>query len=233
MKLMGTCFQCMEAKGVNYFPQMVRLAPKDSGLYEFICSDGHLNSAVLQQRHFQLLFEMGLYALKDGYPREAVADFAASLERFYEFYFKFTCRLSKVPDKDVDETWRLVAAQSERQLGLYLSAYLAANGTTAPTLSNPQTKFRNDVIHKGNIPLYSEAIAFGEAVRNLIQPIIRRLAVDHAKALMEDTGLHLIRQSRERTPVATISYPTTLSFEAAEDIPLEERIQEIGVAPWS
>ena len=64
---------------------IARLA--DDGRYEVRCQAGHLNTVFLDNVKFELLFEMGLNALIDGYPREAVSSFASSLERFYEFYW--------------------------------------------------------------------------------------------------------------------------------------------------
>ena len=58
----------------------------DDGRYEIRCQAGHLSTVFLDNLKFELLFEMGLNALLDGYPRDAVSSFASSLERFYEFY---------------------------------------------------------------------------------------------------------------------------------------------------
>src|SRR5690606_23860589 len=109
---------------------------------------------------FQLLFQVGIHALVDGYPREAVADFTAALERFYEFYFRVVCRIKGI-NKDAERaTWSRVANQSERQLGLFLGSYLAVNGAPGPTLSRTNVEFRNGVVHKGKIPAREEASGF-------------------------------------------------------------------------
>src|ERR1700681_1770876 len=60
----------------------------ESGEYEVVCGRGHISCVQLLNLKFELLFEMGLNALVDGYGREAVSSFAASLERFYEFYWR-------------------------------------------------------------------------------------------------------------------------------------------------
>jgi hypothetical protein len=64
----------------------------DDGTYEVRCGRGHISSVRLLNAKFELLFEMGLNALVDGYGREAVSSFAASLERFYEFYWRCVTR---------------------------------------------------------------------------------------------------------------------------------------------
>jgi hypothetical protein len=45
---------------------------------------------------FEILFEVGSYALLDGYYREAVSSFAAALERFYEFFVEVIARSNGV-----------------------------------------------------------------------------------------------------------------------------------------
>ena len=56
----------------------------DKLLYEFSCKNGHLNRFFITNTKYELLFDMGLCAYLNGFYREAVLDFAASLERFYE-----------------------------------------------------------------------------------------------------------------------------------------------------
>lgn len=133
MRLPTTCSVCMMEMANGIEPSVMMVSPSDDGRYTFACERGHTGLTVLQQDRFQLLFEAGLHALIDGYPREAVADFASSLERFYEFYFRMHCRASGIARADEDKTWTVVASQSERQLGLYLSSYLSINGNCAPT----------------------------------------------------------------------------------------------------
>ena len=46
---------------------------------------------------FELLFELGINALIDGYPREAVSSFASALERFYEFFCQVAALALSIP----------------------------------------------------------------------------------------------------------------------------------------
>jgi hypothetical protein len=52
----------------------------DDGLYEATCPKGHKSITILQQRKFEILFDIGIYAINDGYYREAISSFTASLE---------------------------------------------------------------------------------------------------------------------------------------------------------
>lgn len=61
---------------------------RDENHYALTCPKGHRNVVVLQQQKFEVLFEIGAHAIEDGYYREAVSSFTASLERFYEFFVR-------------------------------------------------------------------------------------------------------------------------------------------------
>jgi len=52
---------------------------REDGRYETICPNSHKFIIVLQQLKFEVLFEIGAYAITDGYYREAVSSFTSSL----------------------------------------------------------------------------------------------------------------------------------------------------------
>jgi hypothetical protein len=60
----------------------------DEVTYEVECSRGHRSFILLQQQRFEVLLQIGAYAIVDGCAREAVSSFTASLERFYEFFIR-------------------------------------------------------------------------------------------------------------------------------------------------
>lgn len=98
--------------------------PADDGKYEVCCVAGHVSTVTVDNLKFELLFEMGLNALVDGYPREAVSSFASALERFYEFYWQVVAMFHSIPEQQMDIAWKVIAKQSERQLGMFVSAAL-------------------------------------------------------------------------------------------------------------
>jgi len=161
----------------------------DDGTYEARCGRGHISSVRLLNAKFELLFEMGLNALVDGYAREAVSSFAASLERFYEFYWRVAMRHLSAPEEAVSNAWKSLSRQSERQLGAYISASLLLEHKM-PQLLNPNKdiEFRNAVIHKGYIPSIEEAMEFGNTVMAIINGTLdnlRRLAPEAVKEIYE------------------------------------------------
>jgi len=167
----------------------------NDGEYEVICGKGHKGIVILDNLKFELLYEMGLNALIDGYPREAVSSFVASLERFYEFYWRVVMNYFEVSNVDSKATWKPLSKQSERQLGAYVSASLLLT-KRVPTLlnQNKEVPFRNNVIHNGYVPTKEEAISFGNSVMNLINTELDNLR-ERATDALECTYRHLSPQS--------------------------------------
>src|SRR2546425_10183395 len=89
---------------------------RDDGRYQVTCPKGHTGITILQEQKFEILFEIGAYAIADGYYREAVSSFTASLERCHEFFIRALMFESKIDPDVIDSSWRAVSAQSERQL---------------------------------------------------------------------------------------------------------------------
>ncbi len=158
----------------------------DDGKYEARCALGHVSKVFLDNIKFELLFEMGVNGLVDGYPREAVSSFASSLERFYEFYWHVVIEHLGIPNGIASTTWKIASKQSERQIGMFVTASLLLT-KRKPDLLDPNTevKFRNDVIHNGYIPSKAEAISFGNRVMQLINSSLDDLRKVAPNALTE------------------------------------------------
>jgi hypothetical protein len=173
------CAYAVSKKLVDYaeidvYSPMSRLS--DSGKYEVVCGHGHTSTVALNNLKFELLFEMGINAIVDGYGREAVSSFSAALERFYEFYWRVALAHLSIPEDMVTAAWKALSHQSERQLGAYVSASLSL-AKELPRLLNPnkEVAFRNNVVHKGYLPTDEEAIEFGDAVMVLINEELGKL----------------------------------------------------------
>lgn len=150
--------------------------PSDDGKYEVRCALGHIGTVSVDNVKFELLFEMGLNALVDGYPREAVSSFASALERFYEFYCHVVAASSAIPHEQMASAWKAVGKQSERQLGMFIASALSLTKQCPPLLNpNREVKFRNEVIHGGYIPTIEEAISFGDVVMTHINESLQTL----------------------------------------------------------
>ena len=156
----------------------------DSGEYEVKCGKGHVSTVILDNVKFELLFEMGINAIVDGYPREAVSSFASALERFYEFYWRVVMNHQGISKDVVDSSWKPLSKLSERQVGAYVTAAILLT-KKAPTLlnTNKEVPFRNKVIHNGYIPTTEEATSFGNVIMQIINNEIENLRLLAENAL--------------------------------------------------
>jgi hypothetical protein len=154
----------------------------ESGVYEVCCEKGHKTRVALRNAKFELLFDLGFNGLIDGYYREAVSSFTASLERFYEFFIKVALDGELATDV-IDETWKSVKSQSERQLAAYLFLYLKTIRKRPLMLGNGSVSFRNDVTHKGLIPGREQTLKYGEEVRMIVNSAITEMKICFNDAL--------------------------------------------------
>lgn len=158
----------------------------DSLIHELTCpSCGARYVVYVRKQKFEVLFDLGTRALLEGYAREAVASFAAAQERFFEFYVRASV-LERAAGREgdfeealaaLDGTWRHVASQSERQLGMFALAYLLREGR-APDFLTPGalgSDFRNRVIHRGALPRREEVEAYAARVFALIDRLLTTL----------------------------------------------------------
>ena len=178
MQIPITCTYCSEAD-LNNSKNITKVELSDNGKYKLICQNGHSSLIILNHQKFQILFEIGINAIIDGYYREAVSSFSSSLERIYEFFSKVICITKGVEWTVIQDAWKDVSNQSERQLGAFIFLYLLETGGKPDLLHKKKIEFRNSVIHKGKIPSREEAIAYGQAVLEVIQPLLISLRVNY------------------------------------------------------
>ncbi|MDO6762954.1 hypothetical protein [Agarivorans sp. 1_MG-2023] len=184
MRINHICPYCMQEAFDNSGMQTLsfRLTPHmihDSGVHEITCPRGHDYSVVLSAAKYEILFDVGMNALGDGYTRESVSSFASSLERFYEFFIKFQIDNNGISPTLAEQAWKIVSNQSERQLGAFTYLYICSLDKIPPELSTKDRGFRNKVIHKGYIPDVDEALGFGKIVYNHITTVISELEVKY------------------------------------------------------
>jgi len=197
------------------YPSYVEL--RNDGRYEFVCSQGHKTIAILQQQKFEVLYEIGAYALIDGYYRESIASFTSALERFYEFFLLVKSLQNKIDAHIFDSAWKLISSQSERQLGAFIFSYTEQFSKQPILLSQNKITFRNSVIHKGTIPTKNEALDYGQAILNVVTPLLRETLAAFPDGVQQSVFKHLqeCRGKEEGLPISTISMPTILSINQA------------------
>jgi hypothetical protein len=213
MRIAITCNYCADNREGEVLSNFWFVPLTDKGVYRSICPKGHRTVTILQQMRFEVLAETAVQAILDGYTREAVSSFAASIERFYEYYSKAVLLTRGVQGPQLLESWKSVRLQSERQLGMFAALFLLEENRPAPLLPHEardagSVKFRNSVTHQGYIPTESEAVSFGQAVIDIVETVIGFMGVRYQAAT--DSILQnyyaLARAELEADEQATVSF---------------------------
>lgn len=168
MKLNFQCSKCFsESITTHDFVQI-----QEDNLYEYTCAKGHRNIYFVNNQKFELLMESAVYAIHDGYYREAISAMAASLERLQEFVIRILLRKENFENDQFEIGWNTIRKYSERQLGAFTFLYFREFRKLPDLLTDKERGFRNNVIHNGNFPSYDEALTFGQRVLDIIYDII-------------------------------------------------------------
>jgi hypothetical protein len=209
------CEECLREIVEPPPSSIVTVEFRDDGRYEVTCPKGHSSVTVLHQQKFEILFEIGAYAIRDRYYREAVSSFTASLERFYEFFVRAALFEKGLDADTIATSWNAVARQSERQLGAFIFVYTDELRRTPPLLTNKRTAFRNEVIHRGRIPTRQEAVDYGQAVLDVMLPVLREAKEQFRIGVLKTIQEHLKHcqaQEDEGTNVITMDLLTIVSL---------------------
>lgn len=217
MRLLIPCMKCLEEFGKPN-EELARVEFRDDGKYELTCSHGHETTTILQQQKFEVLFDIGAYAIIDGYYRESVSSFVASLERFYEFSIRVLLAKSSGSDALFQTCWKQISRQSERQMGAFMFLWASYFNAPPALLNDNDISFRNDAIHKGKIPTREEAITFGNTVLNVLRQNMLMLVDKIPDSVKQVTFYHLrnARTPSVTSPPATMSISTIVSLSTGD-----------------
>jgi len=218
VRLLIPCMKCLQEFG-KPSGEFARVEVCDDGKYELTCSHGHVATTILQQQKFEVLFDIGANAILDGYYRESVSSFAASLERFYEFSIRVFLSKASGSDDLFRACWKSVSSQSERQLGAFLFLWASVFNAPPALLSTNQVSFRNDVIHKGKIPTKDQALAFGDSVLGALRSNMLALRKQLPDSVQQVVVYHLrdAQTPGATSPPATMCASTIVSLSAGEE----------------
>lgn len=234
MRVNIVCNQCSKennAWAVSYYDYF-----NSDGVYKGTCWKGHYNEMITQTLKHEMLFDIALNAIADHYYREAISSFASSVERYFEFAIQVLIRHRNVSDDDFSKAWKLVSAQSERQLGAYIFSYMLVFGTAPHVLSQQMTERRNNVIHRGLLPSLAEAREFGNACYDLIQDgvtALRRDCLPSVNAMLLKVMTDRIVKHGGGFPCSTQVSPTALNIIADSSngyLPYAQVLQFRGIA---
>jgi hypothetical protein len=187
MKINIICPQCSSNGFAKFFVETIN----EDGLYTGNCPHGHGLLVATQTLRHEMLFEIALNAIRDGYYREAISSFAASAERYYEFAIRVFARYALVSADVMKETWKQVSNQSERQFGGYVLLYTLHFHQVPKLLNTKMVELRNEVTHKGKLPRKEQAIQFGETVYDMIQGGVHALRQHLLEQVNAELGEHV------------------------------------------
>jgi hypothetical protein len=175
MKIIVPCKGCFDELRQSWGNNRYEIDINDQGFYTFTCKEGHINTFVLGNPKFEVLYESGLYALADNYYREASTSFYVAFERFLEFMlFAKMVSTGMVDSMEsfITAYFKFMNSQSERQVGAFYALFYPHSAVlNGPIFKKKIVEARNNIIHKGYIPSQDETIEFGENIKLIIDQI--------------------------------------------------------------
>lgn len=197
---------------------------EENDIYEFVCKNGHENRIMIQNQKYELLFDMGISAFDDGYYREALVDFTASVERFYEFCIEVLIFCDNNHGiKHFETMWKEMRNQSERQYGAFLALYTFAMGEAPPIRDTEDIKFRNKVVHKGYFPSKDDVYGYAQTMAEHMKDIY--LSLQNRYEPRFGDYLKIEKLVRSGKTANTMTLPTFLSNYFSKD-DFEQAIEE-------
>jgi len=173
MKIKFSCPKCYVVENPKDVFD-VELEMRDDGIYELKCARKHKSKIYTSIPKFEVLYYLGSKAYWEGYYFEAVATFAASLERFHEFCIEALLLMKGIDHQKIFDTWKTMKNQSERQIGAFYFLYLSELDKEPQNIQKLKS-LRNDVFHQGKIPTSNETLKYGEDVLKYIFEVVKNM----------------------------------------------------------
>lgn len=206
VKILTMCMECQKELGHPSFEPIIADYYEEALAY-IECSKGHKSAILLQSQKFEVLLESAANALIEGYTLEAASSLSSAYERFFEFALNVFCKKNNVSKEALEETFKQVSKQSERQVGGFLFLYLLTFGSHY-TLNKKIPELRNQVIHQGYIPTPDEVAKLGEHIYKEIASITALIKSSLANE-MQQVVMDTVQRRNEKIPKETLRATTT------------------------
>lgn len=167
MKTFSTCFVCQD--------HQFSIGEVDADLIAVcVCPYGHKTIVKLSTHLCDTLYSSAVYAFSRDCLSESVMSFAAALERSFEMFTKITLHKEGITFNEIDNFWKELSSQSERQYGAFCSQFLKV--LNKPWKADQRmTEFRNKVVHKGYIASTEEVTNYAKYITETLYKILRHL----------------------------------------------------------
>ena len=211
MRILLSCMECAMERG----PQnavYARVPVNDDKYFEYVCPNGHHNRFLVQEPRYEILFELGVNAIMDGYYREAVSSIAASLERSQEHMLRLFLKETGRTDAKIGKLFKRELKYTERQAGAFAAIWVSRFGELPLTPDeNTDVRLRNAAVHRGAIPSLEEVLQYSD--RMLSDIYSNRQKTRGTKDRAFDFELDSLRNRSEylkksEVPLGSMSVPT-------------------------
>lgn len=187
----------------------------DSGVHVGSCPFQHQVRYWTPKPAHELLFDVGGKALLDGYFREAVSSFAATLEQAFEYYVEVSCLAAGIAHGEVTKLLRS-NRRDQRRAGMVSVSYLRDTGQDFPFLVPRWVEFRNNVIHNAAWPTRMKTLEYGDFVAKTVGALYqtlgeKKVAYDEKRRSDHDVAIAVDLQAG-REPVQVLENATLLDF---------------------
>lgn len=216
MRFVRHCLDCVKEvalktpEGEKYLIQLSYGEVDSNFLIEFSCSAGHKSLWFYKVEHFDMLYYAALDSYFKGCYSESVMSFSVSLERIYELFIK-TVLYDKYKDYTlVENYWKPLSKQSERQFGAFCTLYFSETGEIW-NVNEKMVAFRNSVIHKGLITNQIETEDYAVYVTDLLSKLvilIKNKYPESSKKLSEIRNEEKIEKGTKISKEKSITFDT-------------------------
>lgn len=176
MKHYSICFECSDLEPTNY---VYSIGEVEADLIAVCtCPYGHKTVIRITHNLCDVLYSSAVLAYVKDCLSESVMSFAASLERSYEMFTKVTLYIEGLSYEQIDNFWKELSNQSERQYGAFCTQYLKS--LKEPwRIDSKMIEFRNKVVHKGYIASTEEVTNYANYITKSLYKILKHLNEKH------------------------------------------------------
>lgn len=194
MKHYSICFECSELKPDNY---VYSIGEVEADLVALCtCPFGHKTVVRITHNLCDVLYSSAVYAFVRDCLSESVMSFAAALERAYEMFTKVTLYVEGMSYDQIDNFWKDLLKQSERQYGAFCTQFLKTFKQSWK-VNQRMIEFRNKVVHKGHIASTQEVTEYAEYVTESLYRILKYLHSNNQKESHE-YYFHEVKKTKDK-----------------------------------
>ena len=171
-----------------------------------------VETGVLTDCRFQILFEIAIIHLANGQYRDAVVAAHTALERYREFFILAEFIEQGFDSAIIKEFWSSMGNQSERQFAAYQAMIFLRSKSITQDLSSKHVKYRNKVVHQGFFPNSENTYKYCLATLKIIENGLTVLASNDSKILSKAMECEYISRKVTEATIP-ISINPLLQFE--------------------